>query len=125
MEDENNGKIMSEFVGLRAKLYAFQIYKSEEDQTQAYESDEEIKDDTVKMRAKGVKKSTLRTITFDDYKQCLFDNIKVTKDEYVIKSRNHEVNTLLQKKLALSWEDDKRQLLVNSTDTLLWGYEIP
>ncbi|CAD6242129.1 GSCOCG00012633001-RA-CDS, partial [Cotesia congregata] len=125
MKDENNGKIMSEFVGLRAKLYAFQIYKSEEDQTQAYESDEEIKDDTVKMRAKGVKKSTLRTITFDDYKQCLFDNIKVTKDEYVMKSRNHEVNTLLQKKLALSWEDDKRQLLVDSTDTLPWGYEIP
>ncbi|XP_044578876.1 uncharacterized protein LOC123261350 [Cotesia glomerata] len=121
MKDENNGKIMSEFVGLRAKLYAFQIYKSKEDQIQMYESDEEVKDDTVKMRAKGVKKSTLRTITFDDYKQCLFDNIKVKKDEYVIKSRNHEVNTLLQTKLALSWEDDKRQLLINSTDTLPWG----
>ncbi|CAD6225170.1 GSCOCG00011823001-RA-CDS [Cotesia congregata] len=125
MKDENNGKIMSEFVGLRAKLYAFQIYKSGEGQIQAYESDEEIKDDMVKMRAKGVKKSTLRTKTFDDYRQCLFDNIRVTKDEYVIKSRNHEVNTLFQTKLALSWEDDKRQLLKNSTDTLPWGYEIP
>ncbi|XP_044575149.1 uncharacterized protein LOC123258956 [Cotesia glomerata] len=112
MKDENNGKIMSEFVGLRAKLYCFKIYNAEED-------------DKIKMRAKGVKNSTLRTITFDDYKKCLMDHINVNKDQYIIRSEMHEVKTMLQKeKLALSWGDDKRQLLENSTDTLPWGHEI-
>ncbi|XP_057329811.1 uncharacterized protein LOC130670426 [Microplitis mediator] len=47
MKDENNGEIMTEFTGLRAKLYAFKTYKNKK----------------AKKRAKGVKGPTLRTIT--------------------------------------------------------------
>jgi len=55
MKDECGGKIISEFVGLRAKLYA---YKKE--------GDEEKK-------CKGVKKGVVKNhISFDDYKNCLF-----------------------------------------------------
>ncbi|KYN06781.1 hypothetical protein ALC62_02262 [Cyphomyrmex costatus] len=51
MKDENNGAIMTEFVGLRAKMYALRI---------------DGKRDTKK--AKGVKSSVVaRTISFEDY----------------------------------------------------------
>ncbi|XP_053592969.1 uncharacterized protein LOC128667335 [Microplitis demolitor] len=108
MKDENNGKIMTEFTGLRAKLYAFKIYN----------------EDQVKKRAKGVKRPTLRTITFEDFKRCLEDHVNLSKKQYVIKSNKHSVSTIVQNKIALSWEDDKRQLLLNSTDTVPWGYKV-
>ncbi|KYM93653.1 hypothetical protein ALC62_15744 [Cyphomyrmex costatus] len=55
MKDENNGAIMTEFVGLRAKMYALRVRG---------------KKDTKK--AKGVKSNVVaRSITFDDYTRCL------------------------------------------------------
>ncbi|CAD6203756.1 GSCOCG00012666001-RA-CDS [Cotesia congregata] len=107
MKDENNGKIVSEFIGLRAKLYAFKLHEKNE----------------VKKRAKGVKGSTLRTITFDDFKNCLLDRVNICKEQFLIRSDRHVVKTIKQNKLALSWDDDKRQLLEDSTDTLPWGYK--
>ncbi|XP_057337657.1 uncharacterized protein LOC130675808 [Microplitis mediator] len=106
MKDENNGQIMTEFAGLRAKLYAFKTLNS----------------DKPKKRAKGVKGPTLRSITFDDFKRCLYDHVNLTKHQYLIKSEKHEVKTIRQDKLALSWSDDKRQLIEGSTDTQPWGY---
>ncbi|XP_044588748.1 uncharacterized protein LOC123267925 [Cotesia glomerata] len=113
MKDENNGKIMSEFVGLRAKLYAFEIYNPEKEK------------DRIKKRAKGVGGSALKTITFDDFKRCLFENVLLRKELYMIKSKKHQVHTIKQEKLALSWADDKRQLIEASTDTVPWGYKGP
>jgi len=55
MKDENNGAIMTEFVGLRAKMYAVRV---------------DGKKDTKKI--KGIKNNVVaRTITFDDNTQCL------------------------------------------------------
>ncbi|KYN09372.1 hypothetical protein ALC57_18515 [Trachymyrmex cornetzi] len=55
IKDENNGAILTEFVGLRAKMYALRV---------------DGKKDTKK--AKGVKSNIVaRTITFDDYTRCL------------------------------------------------------
>ena len=51
IKDENNGKIMTEFVGLRSKLYSFRVQGDKE----------------VKRRAMSVKGPILKTITFDDY----------------------------------------------------------
>ncbi|XP_057337695.1 uncharacterized protein LOC130675833 [Microplitis mediator] len=59
MEDECSGQIMTKFVGLRAKLYAFKIHKN----------------NIAKKRAKGAKGSTLRKIMFDDFKNCLVDHL--------------------------------------------------
>jgi hypothetical protein len=105
MKDENNGKIMTEFIGLRAKLYTFRTVG---------ESD--------KKRAKGVKGSTLKTITFEDYERCLLDYKNLVKTQCLIRSKRHAVNTIVQNKLALSWSDDKRNLLPGKTDTLPWGF---
>ncbi|XP_074109263.1 uncharacterized protein LOC141534021 [Cotesia typhae] len=69
MKDENNGKIMSEFVGLRAKLYAFEIHDPKKEK------------DRIKKRAKGIGGSALKTIMFDDFKRCLFENVLLKKEQ--------------------------------------------
>ena len=68
MKDENNGKIMSEFIGLRSKLYAFKV-QGDQKETR---------------KAKGVKWSTLKEITFEDYKQSLFSYKNLVKTQFLI-----------------------------------------
>ncbi|RLU15904.1 hypothetical protein DMN91_011660 [Ooceraea biroi] len=65
MKDENNGAIMTEFVGLRAKMYALKVDGKK-----------------VTKKVKGVKTNVIaRTITFDDYIQCLEGHIEMTRDQ--------------------------------------------
>lgn len=110
MKDENNGAIMTEFVGLRAKMYALKV---------------DGKNETKK--AKGVKNNVVaRTITFDDYMQCLKEDIEMTRRQSRIKSNLHEVYTMSETKIALSPYDDKRYVIPDSTNTLPWGhYQVP
>ncbi|XP_025075200.1 uncharacterized protein LOC112552929, partial [Pogonomyrmex barbatus] len=61
MKDENNGAIMTEFVGLRAKMYAVRV-----------DGRKDVK------KAKDVKNNIVaRTITFDDYTRCLNEEIEM------------------------------------------------
>lgn len=106
MKDENNGQIIQEFVGLRAKMYCYKTH------------------DVDKKRAKGVKGSTLKTIMFDDYKRCLLNRENVIKNQNLIRSKKHKVETIRQQKIALSWNDDKRILCSNTIDTLPWGFYV-
>jgi len=106
MKDENNGVIMTEFVGLRAKMYALRV---------------DGKKDTKKV--KGIKNNVVaRTITFDDYTRCLFDEIEMTRKQSCIRSKLHEVYTVSETKIALSPYDDKRYIVPDSTETLPWGH---
>ena len=77
MKDENNGAIMTEFVSLRAKMYAVRV---------------DGKKDTKKV--KGVKSNVVaQTITFDDYTRCLNEEIEMTLQSY-LRSKLHEVYTI-------------------------------
>ncbi|XP_018400325.1 PREDICTED: uncharacterized protein LOC108777842 [Cyphomyrmex costatus] len=106
IKDENNGAIMSEFVGLRAKMYALRV---------------QGKKDTKK--AKGVKSNIVaRSITFEDYTRCLNDTIEMTRKQSCIRSKLHEVYTISKTKIALSPHDDKRYIIPDSTNTLPWGH---
>ncbi|XP_025158762.1 uncharacterized protein LOC112589486 [Harpegnathos saltator] len=106
MKDENNGALMTEFVGLRAKMYALKV---------------ESKKDTKK--AKGVKTNVVaRTITFDDYMQCLRDEVEKQRRQSCIRSKMHKVYTMSELKTALSPYDDKQYIVPDSTDTLPWGH---
>ena len=106
MKDENNGAIMTEFIGLRAKIYALRVIG---------------KSDTKKI--KGIKTSVVaRTITFNDYVQCLNNTLELSRRQSCIRSTLHEVYTISESKLALSPYDDKRSVISNSTDTLPWGH---
>ncbi|XP_043478168.1 uncharacterized protein LOC122508718 [Leptopilina heterotoma] len=106
MKDECSGKIVTEFVGLRSKMYSIRV-----------ENQDFIK------KAKGVKAGVVKKdINFDDYVYCL-QNVKIqSRTQYSIRSNLHKVQTLKQTKVALSPYDDKRLLLKNNTDTLAWGH---
>ncbi|XP_071642938.1 uncharacterized protein [Temnothorax longispinosus] len=108
--DENDGAVMTEFVGLRSKMYALRV---------------EGKSDTKKI--KGIKRNVVaRTITFDDYVCCLNDAIGQFRRQSCIRSTAHEVHTVSELKLALSSYDDKRYVVPDSYDTLPWRhYKIP
>ena len=108
MKDEVGGKQITDFVGLRSKLYAYAI-----------ENDDESK------KCKGVKKKVVKNcITFDQYKDCLFNNtIYQTKFNTLI-SRKHEITTECITKIALSASDDKRYVIPNDLEhkTLALGH---
>ena len=108
-KDECGGKIMHEFVGLRAKLYSYKMYEGHETK-----------------KCKGVKSSVVKKeITFKDYKDCLFGGLadgKQMRTMNVIRSHRHEVYTEQVNKIALSAEDDKRVVMQDGVHTLAYGH---
>lgn len=106
MSEELKGVIILRFVGLRAKLYALE---TEED---AYK------------KAKGVKSNVLeRDITFSDYYDSLMNERTVSVDQVNIRTKNHLLYTVSNKKIALDPFDDKRYIIPNSVCTLPWGHK--
>lgn len=105
MKDENNSIVMSEFCGLRAKMYATRV---------------QLKDAVKK--AKGVKKTVRNRLTFEHFKKCVFEHCSIVESQNSIRSKNHNVFTITQKKLALNGNDNKRYILPNNIDTLPWGH---
>ena len=106
MKDELGGKIMLEFVGLRAKLYSYKML-----------DDEETK------KCKGIKKSVVdKTISFEDYKKCLFDRKEERRKMNVIRSYRHNIYTEEVNKIALSSADDKRVIMEDGIHTKAYGH---
>ena len=82
---------MKEFVRLRPKMYSYRVGKTEQ------------------KKCKGIKKCVVKkTITFDDYKRCLFEGRNLYKSQLLFRSNKHEISTLEVNKLALNSQDDKR-----------------
>ena len=107
MKDEAAGKIIKEFVGLRAKLYSYKMYEEEE----------EIK------KCKGIKKQVVKSsISHEDYKTCLLTGKEQLRKQNILRSYNHEVYTEEVNKVALSALDDKRYILSDGVHTLAWGH---
>ena len=107
MKDEAAGKIIKEFVGLRAKLYSYKMY----------EGGEEIK------KCKGIKKQVVEnSISHEDYKTCLRTGKEQLRKQNILRSYNHEVYTEEVNKVALSAMDDKRYILKDGVHTLAWGH---
>ena len=91
MKDELGGEIMKEFMSLRPKMYSYRIKNSEP------------------KKCKGIKKCVVKqTISFEDYKRCLFDGDRIHRSQLLFRSSKHRIRTLELNKLALSREDDKR-----------------
>ena len=103
-KDEAGGKQITEFVGLRAKLYAYKV------------EDKEIK------KCKGITRAVIKKkITFEDYKKCVFSGKKQMRKMNVIRSHRHDIFTEEVNKVALSANDDKRIILKDGIRTLAYG----
>ena len=75
MKDELGGKIMTEFVALRPKLYSYKKLDGAEDK-----------------KCKGIKKCVVKKIlTFEDYKACLFNDSAEYRLQLMFRSTKHEV----------------------------------
>ena len=91
MKDELGGEIMKESVSLRPKMYSYRVGNIEP------------------KKCKGIKKCVVKkTITFDDYKNCLLEGRNMYKSQLLFRSNKHELRTLEVNKLALNSQDDKR-----------------
>ena len=109
MKDELGKGYMTEFVGLAPKVYAFQ-------QINIYKTLSEEK------KARGTKKMvSKKSLSFDKYKKCLFDNKTVKCIQYRIKSTPISVDTLEMTKIALKKYDNKRLRSFNGITTFPYG----
>ena len=105
-KDEAGGKVIDEFVGLRAKLYSYRMFEGEESK-----------------QCKGVKKSVVKkSIGRVDYKNCLFTGKEQLRKMNIIRSHRHEVYTEEVNKVALCSSDDKRYILEDGMHTLALGH---
>ena len=90
-KDELGGEIMEEFVTLRPKMYSYRTSSKES------------------KKCKGIKKCVVRkTITFEDYKNCLFSGDIYCRSQLMFRSSLHKIQTLEVNKLAFNKDEDKR-----------------
>ena len=69
-----------------------------------------------------IKKCIVRkTISFEDYKNCLLSGETSYRSQLMFRSSKHEVRTLEVNKLVLSRDDDKR-ITVNGISSLARGH---
>ena len=107
-KDELGGKIMKEFVPLRAKIYAYRTDNDDE-----------------KKKAKGTKKCVIkRELMFGKYKDCLFNGEVILKSQQRFKSDHHKVYTEKVHKIALSNNDDKSLQIFDGIETCPYGTTI-
>ena len=109
MKDDCGGKIVTEWVALRPKLYSFLT-----------EEKEKIGE---KQKAKGLKKSMKnKSLRHENFLKCLRTGESQTRKQCLFRSRNHHIFTENMVKVALSANDDKRIVLENGIDTLSLGH---
>lgn len=103
-KDENSGKILREYIGLRSKMYALDV------------------ESKVTAKAKGVSKNVTKNMTMENYKTCLFNKDIKISEMCRIRSVKHVLFTQKINKICLSYNDTKRYFKPDSTDTLAWGH---
>ena len=100
-KDEVAGRQITKFVGLKPKLYSFKV-----------------EDSSTTKKSKGIKKNVVKKgIDFQDYVDCLFSGEKKMRSMNIIQSKNHDIYSKEINKIALSNEDDKRDVLEDKVNT--------
>ena len=109
-KDELGGKILTEFVALRAKTYAYV----------------QLNDDKLEehKKAKGTKKCVIKKhLNFDLYKKGLFNNETRRCSQQRFKSDYHNIYTQTVHKTALDNKDDKRLQSFDGIHTYPYGID--
>ena len=108
MKGELEGKIMTGFVALTPKSYAYRKLDNKEDK-----------------KCKGIKKCVMKkTFDFDDYKNCLLDvkSKSIYKSQLMFRNNKHEIHTVEVNKVALNRDDDKRIVRKDGISILVRDY---
>ena len=100
-------KQITEFVGLRAKLYAFTVDK----------------DDKKHLKCKGVKSSVVKKdLNIEKYRNCLFSRKSEKVKQNCIRSYGHQLYTEEINKTALSSNDNKVYICDDNINTYNLGH---
>lgn len=91
MKDESPEKVITEFVGLRSKLYSFTVDGEDESHN----------------KCKGIKTYVAKKLTIDEYRNTLETNEPLKKVQNSFRSYDHQLFTEETLKVALSAMDDK------------------
>ena len=105
-KDEAAGIPITEFVGLRSKMYSY------------------IKDNQkVGKTAKGIKKNIIKNnIKHEDYKNVLINNKQIHHTMKTIRSMNHQLGSYEINKVSLSCFDDKRYIANDGINSFSYGH---
>ena len=105
-KDESAGIPITEFVGLRSKMYSY------------------VKDNKKTERtAKGIKKQVIKKdIKHEDYKHVLFNNEQIHHTMKTIRSEKHLLSSYELNKISLSCYDDKRFIHENGITSYAYGH---
>ena len=107
MKDECAGVPISEYIGLRPKLYS--VLRA---------------DEQVIKKAKGTKKYVIKKqINFKNYRDALFNKKKYTHSMNMLRSMHHNIYGLKVNKTTLSPLDTKRYIASDGITTYAYGYQ--
>ena len=106
MKDEFKAKIISEFVGLKPKMYSLTDVDSEE----------------VK-KAKGVNKNLVKKTRHEEFADVLFNKKMIRYNMKRIQSKLHRIGTYDVCKISLSCFDDKRYILDDGINSLAYFHK--
>ena len=105
-KDEAAGIPITEFVGLRSKMYSYMKDNDKGGKT-----------------AKGIKKNIIKNnITHENYKNVLFNNEKMYHNMKTIRSNLHQLGSYELNKVSLSCFDDKRYIHNNGVTSYAYGH---
>ena len=106
MKDELGGIIMTEFIAIRPKIYSYKVLNGAESK-----------------KCKGIKKCVVKkTLTFEDYKSCLFNSNTIYRSKLMFRSMKHDIFTIEVNKVALNRDDDKQISKKDRISTLARGH---
>ena len=75
-------------------------------------------------KCKGIKNCVVKkTLTFEDYKTCLFSDSTEYRSQLMFRSSKHEVHTIKVNKVALNRDDDKRISKRDGISTFARGHK--
>ena len=105
-KDEAAGMPITEFVGLRSKMYSYMKDNDKGGKT-----------------AKGIKKNIIKkNIKHENYKNVLFDNEQMHHNMKTIRSSLHQIGSYELNKVSLSCFDDKRYIHNNGMTSFAYGH---
>ena len=105
-KDEAAGMPITEFVGLRSKMYSYMKDNDKGGKT-----------------AKGIKKNIIKkNIKHENYKNVLFENEQMHHNMKTIRSSLHQIGSYELNKVSLSCFDDKRYIHNNGMTSFAYGH---